>query len=403
MLTALLKNGQPFVLSGNRLAFEHLLQLRKTEMFFCPVCKGPLELKLGSIKVYHFAHKRDSHCAWQGEPETERHLNGKRQLYEWLSGQDLRNVLLEPYLEEIKQRPDILAEDESRRLAIEYQCSLLNRSIFFKRTLSYLNAEIYPIWILGSNQLSRRSASAYRFSPFHWMCTCHDKESQDPFLLSYDPESQSFLRLTGLIPFTKTSVFANQQFFPLSKTSFLDLLSPVKQKLSVPDGWVQKVKQHRFSPYPHLSAESKNLRNLLYERKHLSLSSLPSAAFIPLSKGFLMDSPVFIWQTRVLLWLDNIPIHKPFHLNAICHHIQELIIKGRLSLKEIAQWQTVESFHKTIEEYLSCLTFLGMVTKTDHGTYIKTQAIHWRNNTENLLREDRVQFEKMKGKTLHIN
>ncbi|MCY8523658.1 competence protein CoiA, partial [Bacillus atrophaeus] len=44
-----------------RYAATEASELRKTK-FFCPVCREQLDVKLGSLKAPHFAHKQNKAC-----------------------------------------------------------------------------------------------------------------------------------------------------------------------------------------------------------------------------------------------------------------------------------------------------------------------------------------------------
>ncbi|MFC1945356.1 competence protein CoiA family protein [Chloroflexota bacterium] len=59
--------------------FSHL-QPNARPKAFCPLCNNPIILKLGSIKVHHYAHKPDVICAIT-QPETALHLNTKYHIY----------------------------------------------------------------------------------------------------------------------------------------------------------------------------------------------------------------------------------------------------------------------------------------------------------------------------------
>ena len=58
------------------------------------------------------------------ESETEEHLSGKRDLFEWIRKQpDVTNAILEGWIPETKQRPDIMFKYKGIQYIIEYQCS----------------------------------------------------------------------------------------------------------------------------------------------------------------------------------------------------------------------------------------------------------------------------------------
>lgn len=86
------------------------------------------------------------------EPETEEHLNGKRLLYEWIKKQDgVTNAVLEGWLPETKQRPDIMFNYHGKKCVIEYQCSPISSEYYDRRDL-YQSAGIKDIWICGTEK-----------------------------------------------------------------------------------------------------------------------------------------------------------------------------------------------------------------------------------------------------------
>ena len=96
--------------------------LCKTKTYYCPSCQNRVHLKAGSTIRPHFAHYKKEACAAFSEGETEEHLLGKQQLYDWLVGLG-HSVEMEAYLPELMQRPDLLLEG---KIAIEFQCSGLS-------------------------------------------------------------------------------------------------------------------------------------------------------------------------------------------------------------------------------------------------------------------------------------
>ncbi|MGE6769961.1 competence protein CoiA, partial [Bacillus velezensis] len=104
MFSAVTADGRLIQLAGSY-SKEKAAELRK-KSWFCPVCKSELDIKLGREKLPHFAHKKSRLCPGESEPESEYHLEGKRQLFLWLKTQGC-SVSLEPYLTSAGQRPDL--------------------------------------------------------------------------------------------------------------------------------------------------------------------------------------------------------------------------------------------------------------------------------------------------------
>lgn len=91
------------------------------------------------------------------EPETEEHLNGKRDLFEWIKKQiGVTNAVLEGWIPETKQRPDIMFEYNGRKYIIEYQCSPIATEYVERHDL-YKAFGIIDIWILGTEKYLKRS------------------------------------------------------------------------------------------------------------------------------------------------------------------------------------------------------------------------------------------------------
>ena len=88
MLTAIKKDGTPFSLLP-RVPKEKLRRIREDQEFQCPECKEKVMMKIGTQRMEHFAHQKGSLCVESYERESEYHLAGKLQLFQWLKNQKL--------------------------------------------------------------------------------------------------------------------------------------------------------------------------------------------------------------------------------------------------------------------------------------------------------------------------
>ena len=84
----------------------------------------------------HFAHQKGSLCVESYERESEYHLAGKLQLFQWLNNQKLCPEL-EPFYPSIRQRPDIGVPYDKKNYALEFQCSAIPPELMIKRTKGY--------------------------------------------------------------------------------------------------------------------------------------------------------------------------------------------------------------------------------------------------------------------------
>jgi competence protein CoiA len=123
--------------------------------YYCPCCKGRVMFKSGEYMSAHFAHYHAENCAAFTEGETAAHLKGKRMLLEKFRVEGLP-VLLESWLPELTQRPDLLIRPESGKpIAIEYQCSPIAFAELKGRTEGYRQNGYHVWWICGMDYQPR--------------------------------------------------------------------------------------------------------------------------------------------------------------------------------------------------------------------------------------------------------
>lgn len=132
---------------------EELKKWSKKNILICPVCGNLYEYCHGKIKSPYFRHKDKDICeSIYSEPESQEHINGKRDLFEWVKKQDeITDVILEGWLSNTKQRPDIMFKYDNKQYAIEYQCSPISSEYIVRHNL-YQSAGITDIWICGTEK-----------------------------------------------------------------------------------------------------------------------------------------------------------------------------------------------------------------------------------------------------------
>ena len=152
MLTCML-NEKRINCFDKRFTREELKKWAKKKILICPACGKPYEYCHGKIKSPYFRHMDKVQCEDRySEPETEEHVCGKRDLYEWLKKQPgVTDCCLEGWIPETKQRPDIMFKYNDQLCVIEYQCSPIS-SEYFERHNLYEAAGIKDIWICGTNK-----------------------------------------------------------------------------------------------------------------------------------------------------------------------------------------------------------------------------------------------------------
>ncbi|WP_162356572.1 competence protein CoiA [Metabacillus mangrovi] len=367
MLTSITSKG-PFSLLSKAYSLEELTVMREIEVFTCPGCRERLDLKLGAIKRYHFAHRRKSACDYSSEPESERHLLGKQQLYEQL--QSAGTVLLEPYLKEIGQRPDLLIETPDKKYAVEYQCSSIPAEQVERRSSGYRKIGIEPIWILGANQLTRLSASEYRLNRFHWCFAKMIPYSSTPYLLFYSPDDQQLLQVSGLYPFSKQIFFAQVTLLAVHQVLF----PPPSYRESFPLEWLRrKVYRYRQLPPPK---QALPLQKHLYAKKGLPLSMIPSIVFTPTPIDYAIETEPYIWKTWLLLWAES---RKVFTLEEAVDRLWQLSMEGRVAIRGIRG----PAMEEVLSELGSLLLQAGFLQKGKNKQY-KLIPIIWHSSAEQI-------------------
>lgn len=149
MLTCLI-NGKPNNLIDSEYTKEDWKKWAAKGIVLCPVCKKPYEYCHGRIRIPYFRHKDKQECLdVYSELETQEHLQGKTDIYNWLKTVDgITDLTLEAWLPNTKQRPDIYFKYRGKEYVIEYQCSPIS-SEYIERHELYEASGIIDIWICG--------------------------------------------------------------------------------------------------------------------------------------------------------------------------------------------------------------------------------------------------------------
>ncbi|MFT9599409.1 competence protein CoiA, partial [Mesobacillus sp.] len=113
MLVAYKSDGKRLSL-GERWEKSDLIGIRSREKFHCPVCGEEVVMKLGSKKIWHFSHLSGGSCHYEYDRESEYHLSGKLQLFNWLKKQGI-NAELESFDPQMKQKPDIAFDLQNQK------------------------------------------------------------------------------------------------------------------------------------------------------------------------------------------------------------------------------------------------------------------------------------------------
>lgn len=149
MLSCLLNNQRINCIDGEHTR-DQLKTWAKKRILLCPACGKPYEYCHGKVKSPYFRHMDKVECEDRySEPETEEHLAGKKDLYEWLKKQPgVTDCELEGWIPGTKQRPDIMFKYNGQQCVLEYQCSPISTE-YYERHELYQAAGIKDIWVCG--------------------------------------------------------------------------------------------------------------------------------------------------------------------------------------------------------------------------------------------------------------
>ncbi len=391
LLVALTKDGKSLSIANSNLTKEELIQLREQEQFYCPACHQEVIVKLGAKHAWHFAHKKKLTCTDEIENETAYHIAGKKHLYEWFKRQGL-DVVLEPYLQDVKQRPDLLVTTSKKKYAIEFQCAKISTEIFLKRTNCYQNLLYTPIWILGGNQLKRQYSSIFRLSSFHWLFTYDFSPNYySPQILSFCPENKKFLILKNLTAISANRSATTPLLMSPADFSLQLFFEPTKPFIHL-EHWLKaknKWRSHRMK----LSRAELFLQKL-YVQKGRALALFPSEAGFPVNHHHFIETPAYIWQSWIVeIFITSKKQGEIFHKNLVKRAFQTLVKKGIFQLR-LLPFASDESYNLlAIDSYLQFLCQLTILNTKDGQYYEKMNDISLpKTITEAMTRDQQFLF-----------
>ncbi|WP_216828276.1 competence protein CoiA [Alkalihalobacterium elongatum] len=352
---------------------DQLEHLRKEKRFVCPVCKKPVRLKLGTIRRWHFAHIEEARCSVELEAESDYHLHGKEQLYHWLMDQKI-HTLLEPYLSSINQRPDLFTFYEGRYYAIEYQCSSIPLPVFEKRTKGYLQEDIHPLWIFGGNRMTRKSSTFFSLSPIEWAALQPHPKMKN-ILHYFCSDNNQFFSLINIKSLSSQSALSQMITTRANDITFQDLLKPqFLQENSWKDLWLTVKKKWRYNVVLYPSWSQKYFNSYCLQR-NFSPYLYPIEAGWPTKHHEWIETPPYIWQTFILIYLSTYPLEARFTFQNVYHFLKELIEKRVCSTRTLPYYDGHYSY--AVMSYLQLLINRGVIKRTSSKGYFRVKEIQY--------------------------
>lgn len=393
MLVANRNNGGRLSL-GDRWDKKELIEIRSHEKFHCPECKEEVILKLGSKKIWHFSHLAGSMCEYKYDRESEYHLSGKLQLYNWLKKQGI-HAELEKFDPQIRQKPDIAFYSKGQRYAIEFQCSAIPEQLFVKRTKTYLENEYIPIWIAAANLIKRTRSNVVSMNNFLYLFLRRPLHTWN--IPSFCPISGQFINLHGVIPVTSQKTLTHLEVQPIHQISLNQLLSPTEKQFSIIKDWQaenQRMKSH-YMLYP--GAHQNPFLQELYQNR-LSLLTLPSEIGLPVLSSPYIETPPIIWQT--FLYLDVFRHYKKGDLikySSVLDSFKKRLNRGKIQLRNLPL-AGHRDFLYPLAEYVLLLTKVSFLSRINSGTLKVNREIVIPSTIEEQIKAEKEFYRRHQNK-----
>lgn len=325
MLYAELQNGKRINAVEYSLDFEKRKRIQVETSFFCPGCKERIFLKNGNQKVAHFSHYRESDCHSFSEGETHAHLIGKIKLWEWCKSQGL-SVEMEAWLPSLQQRPDLLITlTDSKKIAIEYQCSPISFKKLKERTEGYHSIGYEVLWICGveyipGNRLKDKQTNFYTWSDHFGCClTCLDSDKE--LIIHY--------RCFTFNQWDRLEYVVEKQ--KLEELNFIDFWEEytgggVKKEHSLVLRNSHKQRMMKHSDKVYLLYKKDEPHRKFLEKIYLNrqtIQSLPDFLFAYPTKSIYWQTPGYIWKYAFLRYLVSLEEGKLINNEMIFYFLEQ--------------------------------------------------------------------------------
>ncbi|MFC0189114.1 competence protein CoiA [Fictibacillus aquaticus] len=372
MLTAIHKDRKISMLDGWKR--EQITEMNK-ESFTCPICSCIVIPKLGSKKMWHFAHKDNEDCKDDSEKESYYHLLGKKQLFRWLK--DLGNEAeLEAYLPQAKQRADVLIIGKA---AIEFQCATISEELVVKRSNGYMSERLPVYWILADKRVRRLKENVFKVSSYD-LAMMGGRER----LIFFCPLSMVFRTLSNIRPLSATKIFAQEKIIPLKKMDIAALNDVSIQEDNNKEFtalWLSEKKKWRLHSFQYHSSAYRYVKKIFSMHSH-SLVNFPTICGVPSNEYFHIHTPSFLWQSWVCFYIQSCA---PFTRDELASAFIRLVDNRVFSIRVFPFLHG--SYKSALFNYVNDLQRMGWLRETD-GYYSRLQPFQFHRSTLKALEED---------------
>lgn len=129
---------------------------------------------------------------------------------------------------------------------------------------------------------------------------------------------------------------------------------------------------------------------MFYEKRQTPLSFLPTEVFVPVQKGAVFKSPVFVWQGYLYLFITDLGYkHAPIRFSAILRHCKLHIHKKNILLRGEYSDQGLS---EAVKQYIEFLCKKGFLRETQKEVYVLNQPAKRDQSLQDLIEKDRSCF-----------
>lgn len=294
ILVAKTEEEHLFYLTGT-FTRDELLRLRNAHTFFCPDCGNRMLLKIGDIKIPHFAHKSLSSCG-SSEPESSLHLQGKILLHQFFVDKNI-SAEIETYIPDIRQRADVFVDQQS---VIEFQCSPISSSEVSKRSAAYLQHGLDCIWIAGIKETKENKVQVINIMEYQKEMLVQNNHTS--YLLLLNPETRQFHYYSNLFHISGSRWVGKVASLPLDRQTFpFAVPKPLARKDfdTVYTVFLNSRNNYIKAQY-FVKKRYQNLFWLLCYELGLDMRNLPQTIGVPIMGAECIVGHAVIWQLTMI-------------------------------------------------------------------------------------------------------
>ncbi|KOS66724.1 hypothetical protein AEA09_18525 [Lysinibacillus contaminans] len=350
MLIAITEKSQRFI------SYEYtrnvLQQLRQQGKFYCPQCQQPVQLKIGTINIPHFAHIANQACdRLFAEGESVLHLKGKIQLFEWLKKLG-HTVELEPYLSKLAQRPDILLTKQDQLVAVEFQCSSISYEKWRARTDGYKKERIEALWLFQTPP-KKSSLGIHKISITPLMQQVITRPLQGlPYIVTFDANTSQFIYWSNLLHLQGHTFITKVQCLPSEKQGYPFFEPKSISKDEFNRYWQLYKKTGEQYVYQRLLRSKKGVQDPFlrscYEMS-FSLESMPPYVGLPVKNSEAIPCFSIEWQTMLHYFCRQLQLQP----HELCKGDIQLFLHQLGVEPTAASVQAVEDYSVVLEKAFS--------------------------------------------------